>query len=53
MTPSSKRMLAVWVLQRECFPVRGSQIWDWELTDRRHIKGKASHKIISDGKEPI
>ena len=43
-------MLAVLALQRESQPQLSRPFNVQKLIVRSHIKGKASHKIISDGK---
>jgi glutamate synthase (NADPH/NADH) len=53
MIPSLRRMLAVLALQRESQPRSSRPFNVQKLIVRSHIKGKASHKIISDGKSPF
>ena len=50
MILSLRRMLAVLALQRESQPQLSRPFNVQKLIVRSHIKGKASHKIISDGK---
>jgi hypothetical protein len=50
MILSLRRMLAVLALQRESQPQLSRPLNVQKLIVRSHIKGKASHKIISDGK---
>jgi hypothetical protein len=46
----SRRMLAVWASLRKLPNRKGLQVLR-VLTMRSNIKGKASHKIVSDGKQ--
>ena len=51
MTPRWRRMLAVWASLREYF----NGVENRAQTDifGSHIKGKASHKIVTDGKRIV